>query len=516
MLATALASTLFGLDGVLVRIEVEAARGVPSFELVGLAEAAVRESRVRVKAALAQVGVDISEHRITVNMAPADLKKSGSGFDLAIAIATLAALGKIPQEALLGTLFVGELSLAGAVHSVRGVLPRLLTARGCGIHSAVVPIENLAEAALVREVHAWGARTLSDVAASLRGEQDLAAAKPICEPPQIRAAHDMSDVRGQASARRALEIAAAGGHNLLMIGSPGAGKTMLARRLSSVLPPLSFEESVEVAAIHSIAGMLPAAREIDRQRPFRAPHHTVSDVGLVGGGDRARPGEVSLAHRGVLFLDELPEFRRSALESLRQPLEDGHVVIVRADARATYPARAIVVGAMNPCPCGHLGDGTDRCGCAPERVRAYRARVSGPLLDRIDVHVALSPVKVASLQKTRGGEPSSFVRARVEAARELQRQRVEKKETRAPLNAMLSLSDLEKVAALDERGSAALAQAVSSLGLSARAYTKVLRVARTVADLAGAVSVSAAHVAEAIGARVLDRAASHGSLAVAS
>ena len=516
MLATALASTLFGLDGVLVRIEVEAARGVPSFELVGLAEAAVRESRVRVKAALAQVGVDISEHRITVNMAPADLKKSGSGFDLAIAVATLAALGKVPQESLSGTLFVGELSLAGAVHSVRGVLPRLLTARGCGIHSAVVPYENLAEAALVREVHAWGARTLSDVAASLRGEQDLVTAKPSCDEPLSRALYDMSDVRGQASARRALEIAAAGGHNLLMIGSPGAGKTMLARRLSTVLPPLSFEESVEVAAIHSIAGMLPAAREIDRHRPFRAPHHTVSDVGLVGGGDRARPGEVSLAHRGVLFLDELPEFRRSALESLRQPLEDGHVVIVRADARATYPARAIVVGAMNPCPCGHLGDGTDRCACAPERVRAYRARVSGPLLDRIDVHVALSPVKVASLQKTRGGEPSSCVRARVEAARALQRERCEKKETRAALNAMLSLSDLEKVAALDERGSSALSRAVSLLGLSARAYTKVLRVARTVADLAGASAVSAAHVAEAIGARVLDRSASGASLAVAS
>ena len=517
MLATALASTLFGLDGVLVRVEVEAARGVPSFELVGLAEAAVRESRVRVKSALAQIGVDISEHRVTVNMAPADLKKSGSSFDLAIAVATLVALGKVTPESIEGTLFIGELSLTGAVHAVRGTLPRLLTARACGIKSAVVPRDNLAEASLVSEVATFGAATLAELAEALRGEGNLTSASRAERPKPPRIGEDLSDVRGQASARRAVESAAAGGHNLLMIGSPGAGKTMLARRLPGILPALSFDEAVEVAAIHSIAGILPAAKEIHHERPFRSPHHTVSEVGLVGGGDRARPGEVSLAHRGVLFLDELPEFRRSALEALRQPLEDGHVVIVRAEARATYPARAIVVGAMNPCPCGHLGDGTDRCGCAPERLRAYRARVSGPLLDRIDVHVALSPVKVGSLQKSRGGESSESVRARVNAARDQAWERFQKRETSTPQNAMLSLRDLERVAALDERGSSALALAVHSLGLSARAYTKVLRVARTIADLAGNTGVSTAHVAEAIGTRVLDRVNGHaGALAVAS
>ncbi len=516
MLAIALASTLFGLDGVLVRVEVEAARGVPSFELVGLAEAAVRESRVRVKSALAQLGVDISEHRITVNMAPADLKKSGSGFDLAIAVATLAALGIVPADALEGVLFLGELSLAGALHAVRGVLPQLLTAKAGAIARAVVAYDNLFEAGLVREVATHGARTLEDVVAALRGEGGLVKARLPEPTATVEPLEDMADVRGQASARRALEVAAAGGHNLLMIGSPGAGKTMLARRLPGILPPLAFDEAVEVAAIHSVAGALPATRKIRFDRPFRAPHHTVSEVGLVGGGDRARPGEVSLAHRGVLFLDELPEFRRSALESLRQPLEDGHVVIVRAGARATYPARAIVVGAMNPCPCGHQGDGSDRCSCSADRIRAYRARVSGPLLDRIDVHVALAPVRVVSLQKAKVGEPSAVVRARVEAARAMQRERFTKKETSSPLNATLTLNDLERVAALDERGSQALGQAVAHLGLSARAYVKVLRVARTVADLAGKDAVSEADVAEAIAARVLDRAANSGRLATAS
>lgn len=516
MLATALASTLFGLDGVLVRIEVEAARGVPTFELVGLAEAAVRESRVRVKSALAQVGVDISEHRVTVNMAPADLKKSGSSFDLAIAVATLAALGKVPIESLYKMLFIGELSLAGLVHPVRGVLPQLLGARSLGIDAAVVPFENLGEAALVPGVDVRGAKTLAELLAAMRGEQDLPPPSPLRMRSWEATTEDLADVRGQASARRALEIAAAGGHNLLMIGSPGAGKTMLARRLPGLLPPLAFDEAVEVAAVHSIAGVLSRAQSLHPLRPFRAPHHTVSEVGLVGGGDRARPGEVSLAHRGVLFLDELPEFRRSALEALRQPLEDGNVVIVRAGARATYPARAIVVGAMNPCPCGHQGDGTDRCGCMPERIRSYRARVSGPLLDRIDVHVALSPVSVGSLQKTQAGEPSEIVRGRVEAARAIQTARFAAKETSAPLNSLLNLRDLERIAALDEAGAAALARAVKSIGLSARAYTKVLRVARTVADLSGETSVTPAHVAEAIGTRVLDRGNASRSYAAAS
>jgi magnesium chelatase family protein len=322
---------------------------------------------------------------------------------------------------------------------------------------------------------------------------------------------DLSEVRGQAGARRALEIAAAGGHNLLMIGPPGAGKTMLARRLPGLLPPLATEEALEVTAIHSVAGLLSSTR-LSRDRPFRAPHHTVSEVGLVGGGDGPRPGEVSLAHHGVLFLDELAEFRRSALEALRQPLEDGAVTISRAYAKATFPARLLLVCAMNPCPCGWMGDGTRRCGCSADRVRAYRAKMSGPLLDRIDVHVVLPPVEVSALQGSARGEASAVVRARVEKAREVQRQRVGRGEASARTNASLPPRDLERVAILCADGTRLLAAAVERLALSARAYGKVLRVARTIADLEGSTAVRPAHVAEAIGLRVLDR----GGLAAAA
>lgn len=508
MLATALSAALLGLDAEPIRVEVDVRMGVPHFELVGLAEATVRESRVRVRSALAQVGVVLAEYSVVVNLAPADLRKAGSGFDLAIALGVLAAVGKIPSEPLANLLALGELSLSGRVQGLRGLLPRLLSAEHHGITRAVVPRANEAEAALVRTMDIGVAERLDEIVhALLSGEPLRSPRRSVGASAVVTEPCDLAEVKGQPAARRALEVAAAGRHNLLFLGPPGAGKTMLARRLPGLLPALSPEEALETLAVASVAGDLlrtTAAPERFIARPFRAPHHTVSEMALIGGGHPPRPGEVSLAHRGVLFLDELPEFRRGALEALRQPLEDGTVTISRAHAKATYPAVPLVVAAMNPCPCGFLGDG-DRCQCATARVDAYRSKLSGPLVDRLDLHVVLPPVDVRALRGGQKGESTATVRARVHAAAMRQEARRVSGVTSALSNASLSAAEVERVCKLDAAGEALLLTSAQRYGLSARAYGKVLRVARTLADLEGARDIHEHHVAEAVTYRVLDR-----------
>jgi magnesium chelatase family protein len=498
-------AAVIGIHAFPVEVEVDIQEGLPSFSTVGLPDAAVRESRDRVRAALVNSGFEFPSGRVTVNLAPAGLRKEGSGFDLAIAVGLLSAAGSVPLERGEGILMVGELSLDGSLKAARGILPVALAARDRGFHSIIVPPPNVMEAALVREVAIFGASTLRDVAAFLCGEGDLAGSDPT---PRVETSvgddePDFADVRGQDAARRALEVAAAGGHNLLLSGPPGAGKTMMARCLPSILPPLDFEEAIAATRIHSVAGLLSAESPLVRQRPFRAPHHTISSAGLAGGGSHPRPGEVSLAHNGVLFLDEFPEFSRSVLEVLRQPLEDGTVTISRAALSLTYPARFMLVTAMNPCPCGHLGDTRRGCRCSSHEVWRYRGRISGPLLDRIDLHVEVPAPGYEELRGEGRGESSQETAGRVKEARDRQQQR--RGELSPGDNASLSPSQVRKHCRLDSRSEQVLRAAVERLGLSARGTWRALKVARTIADLAGAEEIREECMAEAVQYRSLNR-----------
>ncbi len=507
MLASIPSFGLIGIDGFTVTAEINLAGGVPMFEIVGLPDASVKESRERVRAALKNSGFNFPNGRITVNLAPADLKKEGPAYDLPIALGLLACSGMLDPKAFADTGAIGELSLDGSVRGVRGALPMVIYARTQGMKRVMLPAANLPEVRCIEGIELLPVNNLLQAERHFSGAEKIAPAETIAYSELLSSREstvDFSHVKGQKSAKRALEIAAAGGHNVLLIGPPGSGKTLMARCLPTILPDMTFEEALESTRIHSVAGSVPPTGLLT-ERPFRSPHHTASHASLVGGGTNALPGEISKAHNGVLFLDELPEYRRDVLEALRQPLEDGFVSIARVNAQATYPSRFVLVCSMNPCPCGNLGSRTRACRCSPNDIKRYLGRISGPLLDRIDMHIEVESIPAERLSDMAEEEPSSVIRERVQRARNVQRKRYANDPAHIHENAQLSARNLNVFCPMTPAARDMLLLACEQLKLSNRAYTRILKVARTIADLEGEDTISEAHISEAVQYRTLDR-----------
>ena len=508
MLAKIFSGAVYGVDAYTVEIEVNAGRGDnPTVVVVGLPDAAVKESKDRVWTALINSAFSIPSGRTTINLAPADIKKEGPSFDLPIAIGTLIANGDLPPDCTIATGIAGELALSGEIRRINGTLPITLHLKAAGFKKILVPHENAEEAAVVDGIQIIPVRTLRDAADYLAGEhliEPFLIDRKAIFKTSSRDGEDFSDVKGQESTKRALEVAIAGGHNILLIGSPGAGKSMIAKRVPTIFPPMTLQEALETTKIHSIAGRLPPHQAMVSQRPFRAPHHTISDAGLLGGGSHPMPGEVSLAHHGVLFLDELPEFARNVLEVMRQPLEDGIVTISRAAASVTFPCRFMLVAAMNPCPCGYFGDPKKECRCTQQQIMRYRNKISGPLLDRIDIHVEVPAVQYDDLAKLTPGESSQVILERIVCARNVQQERF-KAIPSVHCNAGMRPKDIEEYCRLEEDAKNILKMAIADMNFSARAYTRILKVARTIADMAGTDTITTPHISEAIQYRSLDR-----------